>query len=98
MLKGQCHLFLQEYAAAAKEFKLFLGRNFAKDDPNYLNRKEVYYYLAQALLAMKEENKAQEALEAAQKITLKGDKALQANIATLLKEINGKRREPASAK
>jgi tetratricopeptide (TPR) repeat protein len=98
MLKGQCHLFLKEYAEAIKEFKLFLGRAFAKDDTNIQSRKEVYYYLAQAHLALKEHNKAVEALESAQKISEKGDKSLQTKIASLLKEINGKRREPAAAK
>jgi len=97
-LKGQCHLWLQEYAEAAKEFKLFTARAFQKDDPNYSSRKEAYYLLAQAFVALKEIARAREALEAAQKITDKSDKILQQNIASLLKELNGKTREPAHAK
>jgi tetratricopeptide (TPR) repeat protein len=98
MLKGQCHLQKQEYAEAVKEFKLFTARTFTKEDPNYSNRKEAYYNLAQAHVGAKEPSKAIEALEAAQKITEKTEKTLQSNIATLLKELKNKTRETVSAK
>lgn len=87
LLKGQCHLLTQDYAEALKECKLFLGRTFAKDDPNQLKRKEAYYMQAQAHLALKETPKALESLEAAQKITDKTDKTLNEKISALLKEI-----------
>lgn len=98
LLKGQCHLYKQEYGEAVKEFKLFTGRIFTKDDPNYQNRKEAHYLLAQAHLALKETGKALEALETAQKITDKTDKTLQENITKLLRELKDKTREPVTAK
>lgn len=98
LLKGACHLHQQEYAEAAKEFKLFLARPFAKDDPNFDRRKEAYFKYAQALVALKDHNKALEALEAAQKITDKTDKQLNENIAALTRELKGQMRSAASAK
>jgi tetratricopeptide (TPR) repeat protein len=98
LLKGQTHLLKQEYAEAAREFKLFTSRTFAKDDPNFGERKQAYYDLAQSLTALKEVNKALEALETAQKITGQGDKELQANIVALQRQLKEKNRQPASAK
>ena len=98
LLKGQCHFHLQQYAEAAKEFKLFLGRAFAKDDPNLEKRKEAFYRHAQALVALKDKTKALEALEAGQKLSGQGDKALQENITTLLRQLKENAGEPVSAK
>jgi tetratricopeptide (TPR) repeat protein len=98
LLKGQCHLMLQEYAEAAQEFKLFTARAFPKDDPNIGKRKEAFFKHAQALVALKEYGKAMDVLESADKIVDKGDKALNDNIASLIGELKERLRTPASAK
>lgn len=98
LLKGECHILRQEYAEAAKEFKLFITRKFLKDDPNFARRKEAYFKYSQALVALKEYDKAMESLEAAQKITEKSSKALNDSIAALMRELKDKLRAPLSAK
>lgn len=98
LLKGQCHMIKGEYTEAVKEFKLFLGRTFIKDDPNIVDRKQAYYDLAQAHVALKEVNKAIEALDAAQKITGHSDKALTENISALQKQLKDKARQAVPAK
>jgi tetratricopeptide (TPR) repeat protein len=96
--KGECHLKLQEYAEAAREFKLFINRAFAKDDPNFMRRKEAHYRYAQALVALKDYEKALTVLEAAQKISDKSSKQLNDAIAALLRELKDKMRTPLPAK
>jgi tetratricopeptide (TPR) repeat protein len=97
-LKGQCHFHLQQYAEAAKEFKLFIARTFVKDDPNFEKKKEAYYRHAQALAGLKDKARATEALELAQKISGQGDKALNESIISLLRQVKGNAGEPVPAK
>jgi tetratricopeptide (TPR) repeat protein len=98
LLKGQCHLMQLEYADAAKEFKMFTARGFPKDDPNIVKRKEAFFKHAQALVALKEFGKAMDALDSAQKIGDKSDKALNDSITALIGELKERMRTPASAK
>jgi len=98
LLKGQCHLLQQEYAEAAREFKLFTARDFPKGDANIAKRKEAYFKQAQALVALKEYGKAMEVLELAEKIQDKNDKTLNKNITALIGELKERLRTPASAK
>ena len=98
LLKGQCHLMQQNYTDAVKEFKLFTSRDFPKGDPNLAKRKEAFFKLAQAQVALKEFSKAMDALELAQKIPDKQDKALNDSITALASELKDRIRTPASAK
>jgi tetratricopeptide (TPR) repeat protein len=47
--KGECHLRLEEYDAAIREFRLFIGRQFSSDNPNFQYCRKAYIDLGKAL-------------------------------------------------
>jgi tetratricopeptide (TPR) repeat protein len=64
-MKGECLLELGDHESAAKEFRFFINRNFAKDDPNYARRKQVHFLYAKTLIALGRKAEALQNLEKA---------------------------------
>jgi len=85
-LKGDCHLDLEQYEAAVIEYQFFLKRNFSVGDVNFNRRRRVSYYLGKALLALRKNKEAVQALEAALKIEIADTAAGDTDIQTWLQE------------
>lgn len=62
-LKGKLHLKLKQYPEAEFELKLFTKRNFKKDNPNYMFKREAFFEYGQILLALEKYEDAVEAFE-----------------------------------
>jgi len=62
-LKGRLHLKLEQYNEAEFELKLFTNRNFPKDNPNYMYKREGFFEYGQVLLNLEKFDLAVEAFE-----------------------------------
>lgn len=85
-LKGDCHLDMEQYEAAVAEYQFFLKRNFTTGDVNYNRRRRVAYYLGKALLALRKNKEAAQALETALKIDTPDSAATETDIQNWLQE------------
>ncbi len=66
-IKGDCHLELEQYEAAITEYQFFLKRAFKAEDVNFRRRRRAYFRLGKALLALRKNKEALQALEYALK-------------------------------
>lgn len=67
-IKGECHLRLEDAAAAINELKLCTARNFNRDDSNYKWRQNAWFNYGKALAAAGKHNDAVQAFDQALKI------------------------------
>lgn len=97
-LKGDCHLDLEQYDAAVIEYQFFLKRNFCAGDVNFNRRRRVSYYLGKALLALRKNKEAVQALETALKMDTPDASATDADIQTWLLEARQRSTSPAASR
>lgn len=63
--KGESLFHAKKYAEAAAELRLYLKRQFAEDDPNFVRRRRASYFLGKCLLELNDAPAAVEALDQA---------------------------------
>lgn len=97
-LKGDCHLDLEQYDAAVTEYQFFLKRPFSAGDVNFSRRRRVAYYLGKALLALRKNKEAVQALEMALKMEPADAAATDTDIQTWLQEARQRSAAPAPAR
>jgi tetratricopeptide (TPR) repeat protein len=67
-IKGDCHLHLEQYEAAVTEYQFFLKRQFRQEDVNYRSRRRAAFRMGKALLFLRKNKEAAQALEMALQI------------------------------
>ncbi len=95
-IKGDCHLDLEQYEAATKEYQFFLQRKFQEDDVNFRRRRRVAFRMGKALLGMHKYKEAALALETALKIQSDDSAASDADIRAWHNEALKRQSAPAA--
>lgn len=85
-IKGDCHLHLEQYESAVTEYQFFLKRQFRQEDVNFRSRRRTAFRMGKALLFLRKNKEAAQALEMALKIDGEDPMATEAEIQPWLQE------------